>query len=126
MDKTTLVAPDSKTADEILELLKAAKFPVTVAAWVLSRELGGWQFVIGTPLYDKLGGREAYGRLIAAIRASDPASVLFEDVRLMSNRNPFIRDVRRAFEGRGFRRGVGMAGLIGDMWVDEARFYYVK
>ena len=126
MDHTTLVAPEFKIGDEILELLKAAKFPVTVAAWVLSKELGGWQFVIGTPLYDKLGAREAYGRLIAAIRANDPGSMLFDDVRLMSNRNPFIREARRMFEHRGFKRGVGMAGSIGDMWVDDARFYYVK
>jgi hypothetical protein len=126
MDKTTLVAPDFKIGDEILELLKAGKFPVTVAAWVLSKELGGWQFVVGTPLYDKLGGREAYGRLIAAIRANDPASMLVDDIRLMSNRNPFIREVRRVFEHRDFKKGAGMSGSIGDMWVDDARFYYVK
>jgi hypothetical protein len=126
MDKTILVAPDFKIGDEILDLLQAAKFPVTVAAWVLSKDLGGWQFVVGTPLYDKLGGREAYGRLIAAIRANDPASMLFDDVRLMGNRNPFIREVRRVFEHRGFKKGVSMAGSIGDMWVDDARFYFVK
>jgi hypothetical protein len=126
MDNTTLVAPEFKMGDEILELLKAARFPVTVAAWVLSKELGGWQFVIGTPLYDKFGAREAYGRLIAAIRANDPGSMLFDDVRLMSNRSPFIREVRRVFGHRGFKKGVSMAGSIGDMWVEDARFYYVK
>jgi len=126
MDKTALVAPDFKIGDEIIELLNAAKFPVTVAAWVSSQELGGWQFVVGTPLYEKLGAREAYGRLIAAVRVNDPHSMLFDDVRLMGNRNPFIREVRRVFEHRGFKRGVSMAGSIGDMWVDDARFYYVK
>jgi hypothetical protein len=126
MDKTLLVAPDPKVADQVLDLLKRAKFPITVAAWVRSDELGGWQFVLGTPLYDKLGSREAYGRLITAVRADDPTSMLFDDVRLMSNRNPFIRDVRQMFEHREFKKGVGVSGSIGGIWVDDATLYFVK
>jgi hypothetical protein len=52
--------------------------------------------------------------------------MLFDDVRLMGNRHPFIRDVRRMFEHRGVRKGVGVAGSIGDMWVDDTVFYRVK
>lgn len=126
MDKTILVAPDLKVGDEVLERLKAARFPVTVALWVQSEELGGWKFVVGTPLYEKLGAREAYGRLIAAVRVDDPDSMLFDDVRLMGSRNQFIRAIRRMFEHRGFRKGVRTAGSIGGMWVDDAIFYLVK
>jgi hypothetical protein len=126
MDKTTLVAPDFRVGNQVLDLLKRAKYPVTVAGWVSSPELEGWQFVVGTPLYEKLGAREAYGRLIAAVRADNPESMLFDDVRLMGNRHPFIREVRRTFESRGFVRGATLAGSIGGMWVDDAKFYYVK
>jgi len=126
MDKTILVAPDFKVGDEVLQFLDAAKFPVTAAAWVLSNSLGGWQFVVGTPLYDKLGAREAYGRLIAAVRASDPASMLFEDVRLMSNREPFIRDLRRSFQHREFHKGARTGGMIGDIFAEAATVYRIK
>ncbi|MGA3189543.1 MAG: hypothetical protein ABSF22_20750 [Bryobacteraceae bacterium] len=126
MDKTILVAPDFKIGDQVLELLDAAKFPVTAAAWVLSEELGGWQFVVGTPFYDKLGGLEAYGRLIAAVRAHDPHSMLFDDVRLMGNRNPFVHELRRSFEHLGFRKGMKTAGPIGNLYVDDAVVYRIK
>jgi hypothetical protein len=126
MDKTILVAPDFKVGDEVLQMLDKAKFPVAAAAWVLSAALGGWQFVVGTPLYEKLGGLEAYGRLIAAVRVNDPASMLFDDVRLMSTRDPFIRDLRRAFEHREFRKGIKTAGSIGNLYVDDAVVYRIK
>jgi hypothetical protein len=126
MDKTILVAPDLKLGDEVLEMLDAAKFPVTAALWVLSEKLGGWQFVVGTPLYEKLGTREAYGQLIAAVRVNDPEAMLFDEVRLMSNRHPFIRAVRRMFEHRDFRKGVKIAGLIGDLYVEDAIVYRIK
>jgi hypothetical protein len=126
MDKTVLVAPDFKVGDEVLRLLDEAKFPVTAAAWVLSNALGGWQFVVGTPLYDKLGAIEAYGSLIAAVRANDPASMLFEDVRLMSTREPFIRDLRRSFQHRDFRKGARTSGMIGDIFAEAATVYRIK
>ena len=126
MDKTILVAPDFKVGDQVLEMLDAAKFPLTVAAWVLAERLGGWQFVVSTLLYDKLGASEAYGRLIAAVRVNDPESMLFDDVRLMGSRHPFIRAVRRMFEGRDFRKGARIAGSIGDLYVEDAVVYRIK
>ena len=123
MDQKILVTPDFSIGDEVLESLDAAKFPVAAAAWVLSDELGGWQVVGGTTLYEELGTRGAYGRLIDAVRSKDPDSLIFNDVRLMSSNHPFIREVRRIFEHRGFRKGVSMGGNIGGMWVDDAKFY---
>jgi hypothetical protein len=126
MDKTILVSPDFKVGDEVLDLLDAAKVPVSAAAWVLAERLGGWQFVIGTPIYDKLGAREAYGRLIAAVRAKDHESMLFDDVRLMGNRDPFIRELRRSMGRHGFRKGARTGGTIGDLYVNDAIVYRIK
>jgi hypothetical protein len=126
MGKAILVAPDFKIGDEILELLDAAKFPVSAAAWVSAERLGGWQFVIGTPLRDKLGGPEAWGRLIAAVRAKDHESMIFDDVRLMGNRDPFIRELRRSIGRHGFRKGTRTAGTIGDLYVSDAIVYRIK
>src|SRR5580692_10669443 len=103
-------------------MLDAARFPVTAALWAFSEdELGGWQFVIGTPLYEKLGTRAAYGKLIAAVRVNDPTSMLFDDVRLMGNREPFIRELRRLFGKTEAVKGVRLGGQsIGGIHIEDA------
>lgn len=127
MAKATLLGPDLELGDEILEMLDAAKFPVTAALWVLSEELGGWQFVVGTPLYEKLGTREAYGRLIEAVRVDDPASMRFDDVRLMGNRDPFIRGLRHVFGKAASVKGMRLGGQsFGNMYIDDALVYRIK
>jgi hypothetical protein len=127
MAKATLLGPDLELGDEILEMLDAAKFPVTAALWVLSEELGGWQFVVGTPFYEKLGTREAYGRLIAAVRVDDPVSMRFDDVRLMGNRDPFIRELRRIFGKAASVKGMRLGGQsFGNIHMDDAGVYRIK
>jgi hypothetical protein len=99
MAKKALLDADVKLGEKILESLDAAKFPISAAIWILTEE-DGWQFVIGTPLYETGGPSEAYRKLIAALRKDDPESMDFRDVRLMGNRNPFIRELRALFEGK--------------------------
>lgn len=127
MAKATLLSPDLELGDEILEMLDAGKFPVTAALWVLSEELGGWQFVIGTPFYEKLGTREAYGRLIAALRVDDPVSMRFDDVRLMGNRDPFVRELRQIFGKAASVKGMRLGGQrFGNMYIEDAVVYRIK
>ena len=128
MAKATLLSPDLELGDEVLGMLDAAKFPVTAALWALSEdELGGWQFVIGTPLYEKLGTRATYGKLIAAVRVNDPTSMLFDDVRLMGNREPFIRELRRLFGKTESVKGMRLGGQsIGGIHIEDALVYRIK
>ena len=128
MAKATLLSPDLELGDEILEMLDAAKFPVSAALWVLSEEeLGGWQFVVGTPFYEKLGTRAAYGRLIAAVRVDDPVSMRFDDVRLMGNRAPFIRELRGIFGKTKSVKGMRLGGQsIGGIYIEDAVVYRIK
>jgi hypothetical protein len=126
MAKKALLDADAKLGDRILESLDVAKFPISVAIWILTEE-NGWQLVIGTPLYDKIGPLEAYGQLITALRKDDPESRDFDDVRLMSNREPFIRELRRLFGKTASVRGMRLGGHhIGDVWLDDAVVYRIK
>ena len=68
MAKTTLVGSRSATSDidegrRFLELLSEAKIKVQAALWQWSESSGEWQFLIVTPLVEKLGLKEAYRRL---------------------------------------------------------------
>jgi hypothetical protein len=126
MAKKALLDADVKLGEKILESLDAAKFPISVAVWILTDE-NGWQLVIGTPLYEKSGPLEAYGRLITALRKDDPESRDFDDVRLMSNREPFIRELRRLFGKTASVKGMRLGGhQIGGLWLDDAVVYRIK
>jgi len=127
MAKKILVDADLRLGEKILGLLDASKFPISVAIWILTEQDGEWKLVIGTPLYEKAGPLEAYGQLINALRRDNPESRDFDDVRLMSNREPFIRDLRRLFGKTASVHGMRLGGHhIGGMWLDDAVVYRIK
>jgi hypothetical protein len=123
MAKKALLDADIKLGDKILESLDAAKFPISVALWILTEE-DGWEFAVGTPLYERGGPREAYEKLIAALRTDDPESMDFDDVRLMGNRHPFIRELRRSYPKA--KPGKRISGYIGSIRLDDAVVYRIK
>jgi hypothetical protein len=126
MAKKALLDEDVKLGEKILESLDAAKFPVSVATWILTEE-DGWQLVIGTPLYESGGASDAYKHLIAALRREDPESMDFDDVRLMGNRNPFIRELRRLFGKNAHRKTRRLGGYnIGGVTLDDGVVYRIK
>jgi hypothetical protein len=126
MVKKALLDEDVKLGEKILESLDAAKFPVSVATWILTEE-DGWQLVIGTPLYERGGASDAYKNLIAALRKDDPESMDFDDVRLMGNRNPFIRELRRLFGKNAHRKTRRLGGYnIGGVTLDDGVVYRIK
>jgi|SRR5580698_10731499 hypothetical protein len=126
MAKKVLVDADVQLGEKILGLLDAAKFPISVALWTLTEE-DGWKFVIGTPLYEKEGPGEAHRRLIVALRRDDPESRDFDDVQLKTNRDPFVRELRRLFGKTASVKGMRLGSrYIGGVWLDDAVVYRVK
>jgi hypothetical protein len=126
MAKKALLDADLKLGEKILASLDAAKFPISVAVWILTEE-DGWQLVIGTPLYDREGPAAAYRSLIAALRKDDPESMDFDDVRLMENRNPFVRELRRLFGKNAPVHGTRLGGhRFGGITLDDGVVYRVK
>jgi hypothetical protein len=123
MAKKALLDADIKLGEKILASLDSANYPVSVAVWTLTENYDGWQLVIGTPLYDK-GQLEAHGKLIKALRKDDPESTDSQEVRLMSNREPFIRELRRSYSKA--KAGTRISGYIGGMWLDDGVVYRVK
>ncbi len=123
MAKKALLDADVRLGDKILESLDAARFPISVAVWILTEE-DGWEFAVGTPLYDKGGPSEAYKSLISALRKDDPESMDFEDVRLMGNRHPFVRELRRSYPKA--KPGKRISGYIGGIRLDDAVVYRIK
>jgi len=126
MAKKALLDADVKLGEKILASLDAADFPISVAIWVLTDE-EGWQLVIGTPLYERGGPGVSYKNLVYALRKEDPESRDFDDVRLMGNRNPFIRELRHLFGKTASVKGMRLGGQrIGGLWLDDAVVYRIK
>jgi hypothetical protein len=128
MVRTILVGPDLALGDEILAALDAAKFQVTVALWLLQKERSeDWTLAIATPLYDKLGEKDAYLRLRAALSVETPVTLGDFPIRLESNRSPLIKGLRKLFGHTASVKGMRL-GLhsIGGVWIDDAYVYRVK
>lgn len=123
MGKKALLDADIKLGEKIIDALDAAKYPISVAVWTLTEDYDGWQLVIGTSLLSR-GQLEAHGRLITALRAKDPESIDSQEVRLMSNREPFIRELRRQYPKA--KTGKRISGYIGGLWLDDGVVYRIK
>lgn len=127
MAKTTLVGPDLALAEEILGTLDAAKFPITVALWLLQKERDEWKLVIATPLYDQLGAQKAYLQLIKTLSSDGPVALSDLPIRLESNHRPLIKALRKLFGKAASVQGMRL-GLqsIGGVWIDDAYVYRIK
>jgi len=67
MDKATLVRKDHQILGLVQEALSRAKIPVSLVHWYYDSEIKEQQLVIGTPLHDSKGPREAASRVIEAL-----------------------------------------------------------
>ncbi len=124
MAKKALLDADIKLGEKILESLDAAKFPIYVALWILTEE-DGWELAVGTPLVEREGSQEASTiKLIAALRKNDPESVDFNEVRLMGNRHPFIRELRHSYPKA--KLGKRISGYIGGIRLEDGVVYRIK
>jgi hypothetical protein len=128
MVKTILVGPDLAVGEAILRALDAEKFPVTVAVWLLQKERSDdWVLVISSPLYDQLGARETYLRLMKSISLKHSVSLSEVPIRLESNRRPLIKALRKLFGKTASVEGMRF-GLqsIGGVWIDDGYVYRIK
>jgi hypothetical protein len=126
MVKETLVGMDVESGNRVLGLLDAAKFPVPVALWIRRGEEGRWGLLLATPLYDKLGQRGAYKKLIDTLWTSDQDWVN-SPIQLQSTRTPLIRALRRIFGKAPSVSGMRLGGqMVGGVWVEDAYVYRVQ
>ena len=126
MVKTSLVSSDLEFGNATLAALDAAHFPVTVAFWQYSEDDGDWTLVLGTPLYEKFGAKEAYLRLIAALSTKKPIALSELPLRLEGNRSPLIKGLRKLFGKAASVEGMRLGGhSVGGVWVDDAYIYRI-
>ena len=126
MAKATLLTPDIEAGERILERLDAAGFPVAVALWIRTGEEGDWWLLLASSFYDKLGARQAFGRVFDAVSASEPHFVTFP-LRLEGLRNPLVRALRKIFGKTASVEGMHLGGqTIGGVWIHEALVYRIR
>jgi hypothetical protein len=128
MVKTTLVGPDLPLGREILRILDKAKFPVTAALWLLEKSRSeDWDLVVATPVYDRLGPRDAYKQLLQALSSEGPVSLVDLPIRLEGIRKPMIRDLRKTSGKAGSVEGERLRlRSLGGTWIDDGYVYRIK
>jgi len=127
MVKTSLVSSDLEFGKHTLAALDAAHFPVTVAFWQYNEDDGDWTLVLGTPLYEKLGAKEAYLRRNKALSTEKPVALSELPLRLEGNRSPLIKGLRKLFGKAAGVEGMRLGGhSVGNVWVDDAYIYRIR
>lgn len=127
MVKTALVSSDLEFGRVTLAALDAAHFPVTVAFWQYNEDNGDWTLVLGTPLYEKSGAKEAHLRLIGALSKEKSIALSELPIRLEGNRNSLIKGLRKLFGKATSVEGMRLGGhSIGGVWLDDAYIYRIR
>ena len=125
MVEAPLVVPDVEFGRKILRALDVAQFPLTVAAWL--KENDDWNLVLATPLYEEIGVKEAYRRLLAALSTEGPVYLAGLPLRLEGQRSPFVKALRKTFGKTVSVEGMRLGGhTIGGTWVGDGYIYRIK
>ena len=82
MDKAALVTKDLEVEGLLIAALKHARIPVTAVDWSWVPQIGEWQLIVVTPLYDSKGPRESYSRINKAL-SLDP---VYESIPIPTRR----------------------------------------
>lgn len=128
MVKETLVGLDITGGEKILDMLDAAKFPVTVALWALYGPEGDerWRLILASPLHDKIGYQEAFLKMFHALSGSNHNWAL-SPISLRTTKDPLIRDLRKQLGKTSHAIGSHLGGqMIGDRWVDDLYVYRIR
>jgi hypothetical protein len=96
MDTKPLVENERRIAARIMSALAAAKVVVDLCDWHYVPPLEEWQLIIATPLYDSIGPRGTYFRLVDALeRAGIYKDVPMRRVFLKSPKDPVVKLLRQ-------------------------------
>jgi hypothetical protein len=127
MDKATLVDIDITGGERVLQILDRASFKVSVALWLYSSEFEAWRLNIASPLVDTEGPKEAYIRLLSALRAADPDLTANLTITLVSPKDPLMRALRRTFGTASSVHGMRLGNnVIDGLFVEQAYVYRIK
>lgn len=124
MDQALLV--DQRIADgqELVDLLAAAGFDVTAAAWVKPGEEDGWLLYIVSKVVDEQGMSAAYRGVHPVLRQTHVPWASLTELKLVGLSDPVaidILDINRKYPRRGPMRS--RTQRLGGMAVAEAILY---
>jgi hypothetical protein len=125
MAKETLLNSDVAFGERVLKALDTAGFPVPVALWLRKGDDETMKLLLASPLYDKLGIREAYLKLLGALSGEKDRSRF--SFRLTGTRDPLIRDLRKVYGKTSDADGMRLrSATLGGVWIDEGYVYRIR
>jgi len=96
VDKAALVADDREVEARVIAALSRTRIPVTAVEWNWVPQLGEWQLVIVTALYDAKGPRETYARITEALStAGEYQRTPIRKLFVKSPEDPFAQELVR-------------------------------
>ena len=105
MDKEALVSRSDRIAEgRIVDAISRAKIKITLVEWIFVPQLGEWQLVIATPLYDTLGPSGATRRIVDVLVQNDAyRDAPMRRVTIRSPSDPLVQslEAEKAFAVEG-------------------------
>src|SRR5438552_13055443 len=110
MGKATLVDQDTEHGRRLIEALDQAGFPVVAAFWSFFPDEDLYRLVIGSPVVDEKGPREAYSRIQAVLQTLNMPDFTLDTITALSPYDPLVIDVRlsQATDGAPYLRRAHM------------------
>ena len=125
MAKETLLNSDVAFGERVLKALDTAGFPVPVALWLRKGDDETMKLLLASPLYDKLGIRDAYLKLVGALSGEKDRFQF--SYGLTSTRDPLIRDLRKAYGKTHDADGMRLRSqTLGGVFIDEGYVYRIR
>jgi hypothetical protein len=83
MGNATLVGPNLEAGRELIKALDASGLDVRAAFWFYREESEEWRMYIATPLVKEQGPREAYSRILNALRKNSIHSIDLSNISVI-------------------------------------------
>jgi predicted lipid carrier protein YhbT len=123
MAKTLLVSVDLDSGLAVVQALDAAKIRLNVAMWAKLEEYSDWRLILASRQLDA----EGFLALRSALDAAGITVWKKPDIMLMRMKDPFIRDLRRAFAKEKNVEGMRLGGqMFGDKYVEDGYVYRIS
>lgn len=122
MDQGTLVDDQIGNGRRFVERFAADGNSVQAAFWVKTAEEGFWFLYVATEIFDRDGPAAAYRAVHASLRKLGEAAVASSEIKVISPKNPIVKDVLAIAVRHPGRLATGSTTL-GSLAVEQTIIY---
>jgi hypothetical protein len=123
MYKAILVRDLVEEGQQLLDQLRASRFPISSAFWYFFEEEVLWRLIIASPKVETEGPLKAYGRIQSALAKIRPRTLTLQNVSVMRPNSHQFRQLRDALRHTRQMTVRNPASIPDEIWAENAVIY---